>query len=408
MNTVAANSQDSPVKTSPQFIQSIRAGLRYWQQKTESLGPEQVAWLDSRRQNLHQAVLFGLNQPETWEDTVRLLLQAFDFSEWRGYWQEWIPVLEQALTNAPEKETVLYGRLQNRLGQLYRLDNRLTEAEIQHKAALNLAQRLASDELLVITYGCFTEYHLSQRTVNQAKAYGQMALDLAQITPGLERQEAFAYKILGHIEEFVGNWSEAITNYQQAVKLWRKLQNHTYLARSLYDLGNVYSMKSEFSLAQQMYEEAGAILKPTSNVTDKAKVSHNLGVLFYRQEKWAKAEDAFSEIDSIELREQNEFDLLASFYNNLGNVYLKMERWEKASEYLNLAIEIFRQRDNELELGNSLGTLASVYEQDDKQEKALQLYEEAIKLLQRFPESQWAQKLLREFGPAHEELWTKS
>ncbi|MAT98661.1 MAG: hypothetical protein CL608_16080 [Anaerolineaceae bacterium] len=407
MNTVAANSQDTPGKTSPQFIQSIQAGLRYWQQKTETLGPDQVQWLDQRRKNLHQAILFGLNQPETWEDTAQLLLQAFDFSEWRGYWSEWIPVLEQALANAPEKESVVYGRLQNRLGQLYRLDSRLPEAEAQHKIALELAKRLASDELLVITYNCLAEYHLSQRNVAQTREYGQATLDLAQTIPSLKRLEAFAHLSLGQIERFVGNWSVAINHHQQANRIWRKLDNHTYLARSWLDLGNIYTNTKEFGLAQQAYEEAQAIFELTNNDKDKAHINLELGTLFYRQEKWKQAETALLEIDPITLREQSEFDLLALFYNNLGNVYLKMKRWEKASEYLNLAIEIFRQRENELDLGNSFGTLASVYEQDGKQEKAIQLYEEAIKLLRKFPESQWAQKLLGEFGTASKALRAK-
>lgn len=404
MSTDAANSPDPSVKTSPQFIQSIRAGLRYWQQKTEALGPEQVHWLDQRRKNLHQAILFGLNQPETWEDTAQLLLQAFDFSEWRGYWPEWIPVLEQALANGPETETVLYGRLQNRLGQFYRLDNRLTEADIQHRAALDLAQRLVNNELLVITYNCLAEYHLSQGNVAQTREYGQATLDLAQTVPSLERMVAFAHLSLGKIEEFVGNWSAAITHYQQANRIWRKLDYHTYLARSWVELGNVYSNTNEFGLAQEAYEEALAIIKLTNNDKDKAQINIALGTLYYRQEKWDQAERVFLEIDAVTLREQNEFGLLGFLYNNLGNVYLKMGRWEKASEYLNLAIEIFRQRENELALGNSLGTLASVYEQEGKQEKALQLYDRAIKLLQRFPESQWAQKLSEEFGLQREQL----
>ena len=104
------------------------------------------------------------------------------------------------------------------------------------------------------------------------------------------------------------------------------------------------------------------------------------------------------------LREQNEFELLAKFYNNLGNIYLKMGQWEKASKHLNLAIEIFRQIDDKLELGNSLGTLASVYEKDGKQGKALHLYEEAINLLQAFPDSQWAKKLLADFVSACKQL----
>jgi tetratricopeptide (TPR) repeat protein len=263
---------------------------------------------------------------------------------------------------------------------------------------------LANDELLVITYSCLAEYHLSQGNVGQTKEYGQAALDLAQTIPSLKRMEAFAHLSLGKIEGFVGNWPAAIAHYQQTSQIWRKLDNHTYLARSLTDLGNIYSRANSFVLAQQAYEEAWGILKFTNNDKDKININLNLGTLFYRQEKWVDAEAAFLRVDPIALREQNEFYLLASFYNNLGNVYLKMQEWGKASEHLILASEIFRETNNQLDLGNSLGTLASVYEQDGQHRKALQAYGEAVSLLQKFPESQWAQELLEAFLPAYEEL----
>ncbi len=391
-------------KPDPQFIQSIQAGLRYWQAKTETLGPEQVQWLDGRRQNLNRAIQFGLNQPETWQDTAQLLLQAFDFSEWRGYWPEWIPVLEQALAMSPEKETLLYGRLLNRLGQLYRLAHRLPEAEIQHQAALELAQRLANEELLLHTYNSLAEFHLARKNIDQARKYGRAALDLAKAMPGLERMEAFSRITLGQIEMYVGNWPEAIKHYQQVGQVWRELGNHIYLARALYDLGTIYLQKNDVALAQQAYREAADILQPTNNVKDKARVYLNLGALYYREEKWTDAETTFLQVDPIALREQQEFDLLAMFYNNLGNVYLKMAQWDKALEDLVLAIEIFRQTNNNLDLGNSLGTLATVYKQIGKKEEALHCYAEAIELLQAFPESQWAQKLLVDFVSEYDSM----
>ncbi len=393
--------QDEP---DPDYIRSIRAGLRYWQKKTETMQAGQAMWLDGQRFNLNEAVVQGLRYPETWQDTALLLLQTFDFSEWRGYWHEWTAVFEQALAAAPDQQTVVYGRLQNRLGQLYRLGHRLPEAEAQHEAALVLAQKLANDELLAITYNCLAEYHLEQRDVDQTRAFAQAALDLAQTRPSLERIAAFAHFSLGKNEEFVGNWPAAIDQFQQAIQTWLSLNNNVYLARSWAKLGEIYANTSEFDLAQQAFEEAGAILGPTNNVKDKALVSLRLGVLYYRQKKWARAETAFLEIDPVALREQNELDLLATVYNNLGNVYLEMKRWDSAADHLNLAIALFRERENALELGNSLGTLASVYAQDGKQEGALPLYEEAIQLLRQFPQSQWAQKLLREFGAGYEKL----
>ena len=190
--------------------------------------------------------------------------------------------------------------------------------------------------------------------------------------------------------------------------MWRKLNNYTYLARSLIDLGSVYSRQGEFALAQKAHEEAGEIIKPTNNIKEQAYIYQQLGILYYRQEKWVEAETAFLHLSPIALRELKEFDLLAGFYNNLGNVYLKMAQWDKSREYLIQAIEILRHINNKLDLGNSLGTLATVYKQIGEKEKALQGYEEAISLLYAFPESQWAQKLLGEFVPEYEELRTES
>jgi tetratricopeptide (TPR) repeat protein len=248
------------------------------------------------------------------------------------------------------------------------------------------------------------ELYLKQNKIEQAEEFGQMALELAQMDQSDERREAHILKNLAEAARFTGNWHQAVEYLQKAANSFR-IQNHpVYLARCLNDLGISYLQGEDFAKAERAFEEAGQIFQGTINEIDKARIYLNLGVLFYRQKKWEKAAEAFLQISPVALREQHEFNLLADLYNNLGNVYLKMERWEKASEYLNLAIEIFRHRDNELDLGNSLGTLASVYEQNGKQTEALQLYGEAIKLLQRFSESQRAQNLLSKFLQGYERL----
>mgnify|MGYP002625813039 CR=1 FL=1 len=91
------------------------------------------------------------------------------------------------------------------------------------------------------------------------------------------------------------------------------------------------------------------------------------------------------------------------FYNNLGNVYFKMKRWDEAAEHLNFAVELFRQTENGIDLGNSLGTFGLVYKNKGINKKALPAFEEAIPLLEMFPESQFAKKLLEDFVPAYEQ-----
>ncbi|MCA9943911.1 MAG: tetratricopeptide repeat protein [Anaerolineales bacterium] len=394
----------STAKPNPQFIQSIQAGLRYWQQKTETLEAEQVVWLDERRQNLHQAVLFGLNQSETWEDTVQVLLQAFDFSEWRGYWPEWIPVLEQALATAPDNETELYGRLQNRLGQLYRLDNRYPEAMTQHEQVLQLAKKLGNYRLTLFASAGLLEIYLKQRQIEQAEKVGAMALQLLEKDESHERLKAYILKNLAEVENFVGNWHKSAEYLQSAIQLFRAQGNQVYVIRCTCDLGVTYLRGQDFTEAQRAFEEAAQLLEGTTYEIDRAKNYMNLGVLFFNQQKWAEAAEAFAQINPIALREQREINLLAMLYNNFGNVYLKMAKWKQAEENLELAIEIFRQTKNDLELGNSLGTLATVYVALNERDLAKRCFEEALALLEQFPNSAWAKKITAEIKEGYHGL----
>lgn len=395
MENISATPSKRP---SPQFIQSIQAGLRYWQQKTREMGTDQVHWLDKRRQNLYQAVLFGLKTAETWEDTATVLLQTFNFVEWGGYSYEWIPVLEQALAYAPDDDSVWYGRLQNSLGQLYRLAGHPDQAVAQHEKALQQAQKLKDKELEMRAYMALSEAYLAQRAVPQAKEYGLLGLELAKVLPGVESQEATALKTMGSIASFLGNWAEAIEYQQRSAQLWRVQNNPVYVARTLNDIGITYTRSGDFALAQAAYEEAAAILQPTLNEVDKARIYLNLGVLHYQQKQWPEAAAAFLQINNTALRERQETHFLAKLHNNLGNVYLKMAEWEPALENLKIAADTFRKMNDKLELANSLGTMAEVYVKMLEKEQVVLCYEEAITLLKQFPESHWGQNLLATYS----------
>ena len=126
--------------------------------------------------------------------------------------------------------------------------------------------------------------------------------------------------------------------------------------------------------------------------------------MFYRQEKWQEAEASLLQINPTVLQANYETELLAFWHNNLGNIYSKMANWQKAEEQLTIAIQILRDLGNELQLANSLGTIGAIYSQTDQTAQSLSCYEEAISLLQRFPESEWGQTLLIDFVAKYEAM----
>ena len=69
------------VQPIPAFVQSVSAGLVYWQSRTRKLDDAQIGRLEGERQNLYRAVQFGLALPETWQETAEVALQKAEEAE---------------------------------------------------------------------------------------------------------------------------------------------------------------------------------------------------------------------------------------------------------------------------------------------------------------------------------------
>ncbi|NKQ36203.1 MAG: tetratricopeptide repeat protein [Chloroflexi bacterium] len=384
----------------PDFINSLQASLAFWQKETGDLTPEQLARLDERKRNLFRAVKMGLLWEETWQDTAVVAWQSFDFVEWRGLWQEWIPVLEKAIGDAPPEEAGLKARLLNRLGQLYAKQRYLAAAQAAHEEASALAAAADDPEAMISAYLSMAELLKNQHQYDKAELMARQSLLEIERLDDNTRQLAFAYSILGNIARLRGDLIAAEKNLRRAVQQRRLLREPVYLSRTLNDLGIVLTNAGRYDEAAKIYKEATAVLAYVNDESDKSLVLLNLGVLYYRQGKWAEAEMAFRRIDTLALAHAGEIKSQALTLNNLGNVLLKNGKADEAIECLREAISLWREMRDEINLANSLGTVAELLAVHKDQTEAVTYYEEAIAILQHYPNNTWACKLLEGFTDA--------
>src|SRR5690606_5789183 len=131
-------------RVEPQFVEHIVRTIDYWRERTQEMDEHAIREADRNRQNLHRAVEYGLKLAKTWPATAGVVLQAFPLAERRGYWLEWIAVIEKALAHCPRPEQERWPRfkLLNRLGQLHRLSSKLPQAIASHEAARVIAEEL--------------------------------------------------------------------------------------------------------------------------------------------------------------------------------------------------------------------------------------------------------------------------
>ena len=386
------------------LARQVKGMLAFWREATEELNNDTIVMLEAERENLLRAIQVGLSFPQMWGDTAEILSQAFPFTEQRGYWQEWIPLLERCLENSKGWSPTVRIFLMNRLGQGYRLNRQLEKAIVIHLEAEQIAQAAGQNELIARVQHDLLEDYLFLGEYSKALAIGQSAINLFETTGEPQRLLANCYKMLGLAFHETADSERAEGHLRTAVQLWRSLNDELYLARALSDLARPLVTLKKYNEAQDCLIEAASILASTIYDLDKCMVQINLGSVHAARQNWPEAEAAFRRANSPYLRQSVNLLRKARVNNNLGYVLFQQGRYEIAEEYLRQAVGLWEQAQDELQAANTLSTLADCLAARNQIEAALPLYEQVIDTLRKYPQNAFAQSLLSRYEKIPEEV----
>lgn len=388
----------------PRFVQSIQANLRYWQQRASLVDQVTISELDREKENLYQAVQFGLRLPPTQALAAELALDLFELVDQGGYWQDWIPILEQAIHQVGATRTRTAAKLHHRLGQLYRRQHRLEQACQEHEAALTIARQLA-DEFLVAE-ACLNLGLVSndQRAYAQAREMGQAALVGFTHLGADPSWMAHSHTLLGVVDQMLGDLKSSQQHLEQAVALWRQLPRPLELARALNTLGNTCWHDRQYAQAEPLYLEAEKLLAGAHSEHDKIHVLNNLGTLYANTGRLPDAEAAFRRANLAYLAETGQTYQLAVLLLNLGDVLLGQGKPAEAEPLLRLSLERFLALEDRSNAGNVCGTLAAALAAQGNVADARSHYTQALAFLDQFPQEAFAQRLRHKFAAALQAL----
>lgn len=379
------------------YKSQIQAALHYWQRETADFSQSKMTWLDDRYAILRQAVEEGVKDGELWEDTAVVITQVFPFIEWRGYWLAWIPILEKVVQREQEAEPGFFIKLNIQLAQFYRLNRRFTEAQQLCLFVLKQAEILQNDELIALVYRVISQNHLAQNQLAEAERFALLALTHSEQVPDHKQLKCFILQTLGAIKGEKGENEAALVYMEPAVAIRREFDEPIYLADILNDLARVYENLGAFEKAHQLIDEALAIINQTHHALMKFLFLMNKGVFYYRQNRLEKAGEIFAQIDFFALKRQGNMVQCGMAMQNLGNVLFDQGEILEAEPYIQEAAQIFRTLSDEIQLANSLGTLAQILSAQNKRGEATEHFKEALALLEKYPENAWAKKLTENF-----------
>ena len=378
--------------------QHLKLGLNYWRQKTTDMSPEVMAWLDAtrkRRLNLLTIIDEGMVVEELWQETAVLMINLFHFMDRHGYWTSWIPTIEKAITVRPQETQYELIRLKSQLSQLYRRSRRFEENIIIQEQVLEYAKNEKNNELIVSVYHNKTEAYIAQNQLDSAEENALLALKYLQNKQN--RVAALIYKALGNINRLKGQIEEAIEYLKQAISIWEMIDDPYGFASNLNDLALAYETLGKYDLGLAMLDEALQILDGLEFQNLRLKIILNKGVSYYRQKNLQEAEKTFLVIDLFALKQSGEILDYAIALQNIGTVKLEQGKYEDSKPYILEAIKNFRLIKNDLELANSLGTLAEIFASNNEMDQAKLYFDEAIQRAEKFPNNAWGKSLLENF-----------
>ncbi len=381
------------MQPSTQFTDSIAANIVYWRQRTHNLTDDALPDLDKERQNLYRAVKFGLHLPVTWEETAELILQTLIFIERRGYWAEWIPVMEQLLESCPPDKEKIRGRILNFLGIFYKNNRQLQKAYSCHQAELQVG--IATQDKWRQAHAAINLGSVCRQLYqyDEAQIYILDAQEKFQAIKAPLVKQAFVFMEMGLLMQAKTEWTDAEEHLGYAVSLFREVNDPVYLANSLKLLGQVLAAQGKNKDASSTYQEALENLSQTENHFDKSRILTELGILSFNEENYAEAERLFKLADSPFLRQSGNLYDQALIANNLGNVFLAQRNLKDAEQSFRHSISLWQICDEPVQLANSLIGLAEIRTAQEQLTEAVTLFQRALDLLVEYPQDNWACKL---------------
>lgn len=133
---------------------------------------------------------------------------------------------------------------------------------------------------------------------NDLKA-AKIALDAALVeaekTPENKEEMARTLNDLGVVEDELGNYDQAVTNYQKVLKLISDKPDTRDQATALNNLANVFKDQQKYDQAEPLYKQVIGIYERTTGAQSEyiAMSNHNLASLYAQMGKFKEAEAHF-------------------------------------------------------------------------------------------------------------------
>ena len=189
-------------------------------------------------------------------------------------------------------------------------------------------------------------------------------------------EAGMAHKLAGILSDEQGLYTEAIYQYQLAIKAYRAIDDEMGIAKCEGNMGMIYRNINNFDQAFKYFKKSNKTFEENDFPYGVMLISMNIGITYFELNK---IDSAYYHFKKAEYVMYNIGASDANVYGNLGNVYYKMDSLDLAEAYMLKTVDIFEQtQPGNYNIKVWYQNLGALYKEKGDREKAKVYYLKAL------------------------------
>ncbi|MBW4613252.1 MAG: CHAT domain-containing protein [Desmonostoc vinosum HA7617-LM4] len=199
---------------------------------------------------------------------------------------------------------------------------------------------------------------------------------------------------------------QAIEKLQEALKLWRQVDDKAGEAITLLGMGKVYDSSGEKQQALSYYNQALTILRAVGHKGGEATTLTSIGLVYSDLGEKQEALKYFNQALPI-TRAVGDKGGEATTLNSIGSVYSSLGEKQQALSYYNQALPIFRAVGNKAGEATIFNNIGFIYSSLGEKQQALSYYNQALPILRAVGNKAGEATILSNLGLVYDDLGEK-
>ncbi|NEO06888.1 MULTISPECIES: tetratricopeptide repeat protein [unclassified Moorena] len=256
---------------------------------------------------------------------------------------------------------------------------------------------------ITVTLPTTGTYVILANSYNQ-QVTGNYTLSWRAATPS-ELLKAKADQLLqqGIEQDKTSQFQAALKSWQEALRIYRQLEDRQGIANSLNNLGLAYYRLGEYGKAIEFHQQSLSLSRELEDRQGQANSLGNLGLAYYNLGQYRKAIEFHQQSLSLS-RELKYHQGEAASLGNLGLAYGKLGQYRKAIEFHQQSLTLARELKNRQGEAHSLNNLGLAYRKLGQYPKAIEFHQQSLSLSRELEDRQGEAYSLNNLGLVYDSL----